>query len=148
MKTPDAYEYIFLEDQGMCVANQGSVQFWVKATNDVHITLADVKENAETLEIAIGGWGDSKSVLRFARGGENINEAEGSWLSAEEYRPFWVSWTGGKVLVGTGTEIGQNTFLGVKSEQAINYFGVATAWGSTGDWAFGYGQYITLLIKC
>ena len=125
----------------MCLTKQGAFQFWVKAANDVHITLRDDKDYDDTIEIVIGGWSDSKSVLRFARQGYPHDSKRGSWLSDSEYRPFWISWNNnGKVSVGTGTNIGLNEFLSASSSQAINYVGVATAWGSEGDWAFGYGK--------
>ena len=143
LHTPNKYEYTYLEDKGMCVAKQGAFQFWVKASNDVHITLADAKGNDDTIEVVIGGWSDSKSVLRFAHQGSDQDSESGSWLSDSAYRPFWISWNNnGLISVGTGTNIGLNTFLSKTSSQAINYVGVATAFGSDGDWAFGYGEYI------
>ena len=140
LQTPDEYTYTYLEDKGLCAAKQGRLQFWVKASNDVHINLADTKDNDNTIEIVIGGWGNSKSVIRFARRGVNKKEASGSRLSVDEYRPFWITWTGGEVKVGAGTEIGANVFLKAKSSQEVNHVGVATAFGSGGNWAFGKGM--------
>lgn len=32
-------------------------------------------------------------------------------LDGNNYRPFWISWTGGRITVGEGSVVGELTFL-------------------------------------
>ena len=66
LMTPNEYTYKYLDERGLCYADKGSMTFWVKAEHDAHISLADAKGNEESIELVIGGWSDSKSVLRFS----------------------------------------------------------------------------------
>ena len=87
----------------------------------MHITLADAKDNDDTIEIVIGGWSDSKSVLRSAHQSNDKDSESGSWLSDSAYRPFWITWGNGQIKVGSGTTVGQNMFLSDTNSQPINY---------------------------
>ena len=138
LSTPDKYDYNYLDEKGLCFQN--SMQFWIMASNDVHITLADVKGSDDTIEIVLGGWGNSKSVIRACHQNCEKTHKSGGVLSKNSYRPFWISWFNSQIIVGTGTTVGQNQLMSANIAQTVSYVGVATAWGSTGEWAFGHGK--------
>ncbi len=52
------------------------------------------------LEIVIGGNDNTKSVIRDGGEGEVVVEAVTlNILDGDEFRPFWISWDDGKVVV-------------------------------------------------
>lgn len=72
----------------------GQFQFKVRAANDAHLALVNVPVEAEPLlEVMIGGWGNSKSVIRKNKQQpEKAEAATPSILSAGEFRGFWIRW--------------------------------------------------------
>ena len=139
--TPDKYEYNYLDDEGLCLVDDSkSVQFWVKAAHDAHISLTNNKASDKTIEICLGGWGDTSSVIRSEHQQLiPIIKQGGGRLDANAYKPFWITWKD-DIIVGEGTVIGQNQFMKAHIPQEIDFIGIATGWGATGDWAFGHGK--------
>lgn len=86
VNTPDALEYHWYP------FNNGVVNFKVRAPNDAHLALTGGPHDGEPIiEIFLGGWGNSKSVIR--RNKTKPEKAENSTpniLSAGEFRGFWV----------------------------------------------------------
>ena len=68
-----AYALHNLHADGFSIVNKSSFNLWCKVTNDFHILLKkDENEyNSNVIEIVIGGWGNSKSVIRNAQQGTN-----------------------------------------------------------------------------
>jgi len=54
-------------------------------------------------------------------------------LNINEFRMFWVSWSGGVISVGTGSIVGQNTFMSYvdPNPSPVNYVAFS-AWDSPG----------------
>jgi len=139
MFTKDSSVYKFVESMGLCLAEQGAVQFWLKASNDAHITLRDAEDNDDTITITIGSSINSKATIKKKDGAwGNLASARGTFLDKNAYKAFWVSWTDGKVIVGTGTTVGQNDIMTAATSQTVNFIGVSTDWLSQGAWAFGF----------
>ena len=130
--TPGRYEYFFVDDLcGMDCSQQKAIVFSAKTKWDVLIALRDSKTNDQTIEIGIGGWANTKSVIRSVAGGPSLVEYhQNGLLDENEFRSFWVSWTGGNIKVGTGSIVGQNKFMEHQSSQEINFIGYS-----------GYGPY-------
>lgn len=62
LETEDKLEYNFFPN------NTGYVQFRVRAPNDGHIALTTAAAEVDPMyEIFIGGWGNSKSIIRKNR---------------------------------------------------------------------------------
>ena len=82
----------------------------------------------------LGGWGNTKSIVRRNRSVIVAEAITPKFLSGTEYRGFWIRWGSG--LVELGKEGEQNPFLKWKDPEPLNfrYYGVCTAWGATGSW--------------
>ena len=136
--TPGHYEYFFVDDLcGMDCSQPKGIVFSAKTKWDVLIALRDRKDNDQTIEIGIGGWSNTKSAIRIASGGGNLVEyPQAGLLDENEFRSFWVSWAGGNIKVGTGSTVGQNTFMEHQTEQEINFIGYS-GWGPYNlEWKF------------
>ncbi len=65
-----------------------------------------------SVEIVIGGNDNTKSVIRDGGEGEIVVEAVTlNILDGDEFRPFWVSWDDGKVVVRTFLSCGPHIYL-------------------------------------
>jgi hypothetical protein len=89
-------------------------------------------------QIFIGGWKNTKSVIRRNRVKPDkavVNTP--NILSDAEYRGFWISWGGGLVEVGKEKEV--KPFLKWQDPEpfVVRYYGICTGWGATGSWFTG-----------
>jgi len=66
-------------------------------------------------------------------------------LNINEFRMFWVSWSDGVIKVGTGSIVGQNTFMSYVDPKPspVNYVAFS-AWDSPGTVRINSGKYIEL----
>ena len=88
-------------------------------------------------EIVIGGWNNTKSVIRKGSQGSAKDErVTQSILSPNEDRPFWADAKNGLVRLGKGKVIGSNIVMQWKDHKPFNpsYVGFMTGFGSTGIW--------------
>jgi Farnesoic acid 0-methyl transferase len=124
-ETPDKLEYTWFPTSG---AN--GVVFRVKAANDAHIALTSTEaESDPMLEVFIGGWSNSKSVIRKNRTKPDVvEEATPAILDGGEFRGFWIRWTDNVIVVGREGEAA--AFLSYDNPEAfpINFIGVCTGW--------------------
>jgi hypothetical protein len=136
LETPDQLEYKFNS-----VAN-GLFSFKVRAAHDAHIALTTgPHESDPMIEIFIGGWSNTKSVIRKNRTKPDKSEANTpDILNAGEYRGFWIKWFDGVYTVGNEGEAA--AFLSYQDNEIIpiNFAGVCTAWGATGSWILEAGR--------
>ena len=75
------------------IAGQG-INFGVRAPNDAHLALTSGPEESDPMiEIFIGGWNNTKSVIRKNRTKPDVAEnATPDVLNAGEFRKFWIKW--------------------------------------------------------
>ena len=88
----------------------------------------------------LGGWTNTKSVLRLSPSGEEVATADtDDILSCNEMRQFWVAWTDKIVRVGEGSEIGELEILYYDDSNFHPIFsvGFSTGYTSTGQWVVG-----------
>lgn len=130
INTPDVLQYHYYPFRN------GIVQFRVRAPNDAHLALTgEPNETQPIVEVFIGGWQNSKSVIRYNQTKPEVAEADTpSILSPNEYRGFWIRVTGEVVTVGREGEAA--AFLSWHNPQPfmVNYVGVCTGWGASGSW--------------
>ncbi|XP_018343738.1 PREDICTED: C3 and PZP-like alpha-2-macroglobulin domain-containing protein 8 isoform X2 [Trachymyrmex septentrionalis] len=130
LNTEDKLEYHFYP------VTAGQIQFRIKAPNDAHVALTTASQEGDPMyEVFIGGWNNSKSVVRKNRAKPEVAETETPGiLSADEYRGFWIRWGNGVLTVGKEGE--SDPFLSYADPEpfGIGYFGVCTGWGATGEW--------------
>ena len=118
-----------------------SIVVGVTAARDAHIALGQgVENNDKHWEIVIGGWSDTKSVIRDRKQGRHLVTSHvKDLLSDKEQRPFWVSWADDYIRVGQGTQVGKRELMKTRKSSAeysipINSLYVAGYSGSKGDW--------------
>ncbi|XP_072033346.1 uncharacterized protein [Amphiura filiformis] len=133
--TNDKYDYKWKFDR---LSKPTRVLFKAKAKNDVHIALSP--KNAakkEMYEIVIGGWSNSKSVIRRRKQGRPVVEhPEKGILDPREFREFIVDFDGSTLKVSKGGA--ERPFLKFTDEDPIeiHHIGVTTGWKSDGDFVF------------
>jgi hypothetical protein len=123
-ETQDKLEYTFFP------AGQSGVVFRVKAANDAHIALTSSEaESDPMLEVFIGGWSNSKSVIRKNRTKPDVvEEATPQILTAGEFRGFWIRWTDNVLAVGREGEAAAFMSYNISEPFPINFIGVCTGW--------------------
>jgi len=93
-------------------ASEFCVKFKAQGSNDAHILVSSksgVERIERAYEIVLGGWGNTKSVIRVGTQGEAKDTfplnpyVSGDVLSAKEARSFWISIVDGEVNAGRGT---------------------------------------------
>ncbi|XP_061710918.1 uncharacterized protein LOC133520493 [Cydia pomonella] len=132
LSTGDNTEYQFFQITGR------SVTFKVRANNDVHVGLfSEPRETDPMYEIVIGGWGNTKSVIRKKYCHQKVEKDEVStpnYLNEYQYRGFWVRWKNGKISVGQ--EGSSRPFMSWDdlNPLRVTHMGLHTGFGSTGIW--------------
>ena len=136
--TEENYQYD--SSLNLLLDDSKSIIFSVRANGDAIIGFMCNSCN-DFYEIVIGGWGNSKSVIRRkpvgTSYGDDTNFASTSGiLDGNEYRPFWAQALNGLVRFGTGQIVGQNVVLQWQDPYPIipDSIGFMTGWGSSGDW--------------
>lgn len=87
------------------------------------------------LQIFIGGWGNTKSVIRRNRSKpEKVESNTPEILNGGEFRGFWVRWDQGIISAGRDGE--SLPFVSWVDDQPfpIAFVGVCTGWGASGTW--------------
>ncbi|XP_028164303.1 uncharacterized protein LOC114355567 isoform X2 [Ostrinia furnacalis] len=130
VQTEDNLQYHFFP------VSCGSVQFKVRTSNDAHVALTMGPQESDPMyEVFIGGWGNTKSVIRRNRTKPDVVEADTPQiLNSGEFRGFWVRWDGGVVSAGREGEL--IPFMSWTDPQPfpVAFVGVCTGWGATGTW--------------
>ncbi|WAQ95473.1 hypothetical protein MAR_028163 [Mya arenaria] len=105
--TPDIYQYNFVPEISM--SNKTFLTFMVKAKCDVHVALSATygELHKRTIEVLIGGEGNTKSMIKDGVEGSIRAEA----LTANDLRYFWMSWGNHCIEVGRGAHYGEGRFL-------------------------------------
>jgi hypothetical protein len=81
------------------------------------------------LEVFIGGWKNTKSVIRKNRTKPDVVEVETpEILNADESRGFWIRWTDTYINVGKEGEAAPFLEYEITEQFKINFIGVCTGW--------------------
>ncbi len=87
--------------------------------------------------IFFGSYNNERNGIRNDGSKPDVSRYdEKNILNANEYRNFWVRWDNN--LIRVGKEGNKDPFLSYQMETVftLNYIGIRTAWGGTGDWIF------------
>ncbi|XP_071950372.1 uncharacterized protein [Antedon mediterranea] len=103
------YEYRF-DILILQVETTTRIEFSAVAKSDVHIALSSSPGVMTPMyEIVIGGWGNTKSVIRRCSQCDNEKEhAETGMLSVDKFTKFWISFENGSIRVGL---VGSDPFM-------------------------------------
>ena len=87
--------------------------------------------------LVIGGWGNTRSVIRRCKQCTNLVTASHTPLSSTEARSFVVSYRNGRVAVFAGDDLDQPFMEYVDPNPLdVRHVGYSTGWGSTGEFVF------------
>ncbi|XP_015610509.1 uncharacterized protein LOC107275171 isoform X2 [Cephus cinctus] len=104
------------------------VSLSVKASHDARIALrTHLGDDSNAYEIVIGGWGNTMSAIKRNNMEPDVAEADTrEILGGDEICDIWLH-------VGHEED---DSFMSYKDRDpfVINYIGVGTAWGATGEW--------------
>ncbi|XP_071951473.1 C3 and PZP-like alpha-2-macroglobulin domain-containing protein 8 [Antedon mediterranea] len=113
------------------------IEFSVVAKNDVHIALSSSPEVMTPMyEIVIGGWKNTKSVIRrCAQCDIEKEHKETGILSVDEFTKFWISFVNGSIRVGL---VGSDLFMEWNDSNPlpVKYVGFSTWHGIEGTFQF------------
>jgi len=96
-----------------------------------------IKKNG--YEILIGGWANKQSVIRKSlQGPAETTVATVDFLSATQFRTFWVQYAKGSIEVGRGTKIGKDKFMSITGSPAISELRAIgySSWNQKGAYEF------------
>lgn len=86
-------------------------------------------------EVFIGGWENSKSVIRRNRQKPDVVEVNTPGiLDGNDFRGFWIRWYDNEITVGREGE--SAAMMSYRDPQLfpVNFIGVCTGWGASGSW--------------
>jgi hypothetical protein len=112
----------------------------VKACKDAPVGLFETfNVNGNVYEIVIGGWTNTKYVIRKAKQGENKVFKDAIVLDCYKFVVMWVSWIGGVIKTGRGSSIGCDVLMSWTdpSPRAVTRVGIPMYY-TTGFWRFGF----------
>lgn len=126
------------------------VVFKVMASQDALVILSGRKDETQSvIEVIIGGYENTKSIIRYNRT-DVVVLSTPNILSSQEYRDFWIRSSDNVVTVGKGDADdlckGSETKLLTWTYPElfkIKYYGFSTGLGVTGEWFVdtSYGEY-------
>ena len=104
----------------------------------MHIVLShEERVTDRSFEIVLGGESNQRSWI--SKGSNRILRAHiNRILSEDSFNPFWISWSGGNIQVGTGSEpnVASQFMYARQSDddtRSIKFIGFATSDGATGE---------------
>lgn len=108
----------------------------MRTAHDAHLALVNGPSDAEPiLEVFIGGWGNTKSVIRKNKQQpEKATADTPDILSAGEFRGFWIRWADNVITVGRDGEAAAFLSYEESDHFPIAHVGVCTGWGAAGSW--------------
>lgn len=141
--TPDSAEYRYFP------ITKTRIKLNIQAAHDARISLrSHLAGDSNVYEIIIGGWGNTMSVIRRSNQEHNVAEAETrNILNAQYMCNIWIQWSCDGTL-NVGHQHG-HVFLSYKDKNpfVINYIGVSTAFGATGEFLIEESPYTSTVIR-
>lgn len=111
----------------------------MRCNNDAHVVLLGSDAVAAPMvEIFIGGWGNSKSAIRFNETKPDKQQADTpDIVSGDEFRRFWITFKQNVIRCGReGEEAPLLEWHNTDEPFKVTHFGFSTGWGSSGLWRF------------
>ncbi|XP_043792074.1 C3 and PZP-like alpha-2-macroglobulin domain-containing protein 8 isoform X2 [Apis laboriosa] len=141
--TPDSSEYRYFP------ITKSRLRLCVQAAHDARISLrTHLGGDSNVYEIIIGGWGNTMSAIKRNNQEQDVAEAETqNILGAHHMCNIWIQWfCDGTVNVG---HLNGEVFLSYKDRNpfVINYIGVSTAWGATGEFLIEESPCTSIVVR-
>ena len=87
----------------------------------------------------IGGWENTKSVIRKQMFGLELAENISPMANCTVSKAIWIDWTNSIITVGEGYSVGTGSLLSYTdlNPSPVNRFRISTGYGASGEWNFG-----------
>ncbi|PVD30697.1 hypothetical protein C0Q70_09971 [Pomacea canaliculata] len=140
------YTYLQVAATRSLVGPDQLMTFTVLTCNDATLLLSEnsTDQTNNIFEIVLGGWTNSKSVIRNATQGQALVSTSHSPLSCTATRAFYIRWDLNILRIGnltgqSGAWTPASPFLtwNMTSTHKINYVFVAS-WDKPGNWTFAH----------
>ncbi|MBY0353045.1 hypothetical protein K2W90_01620 [Candidatus Babeliales bacterium] len=129
-------EYIWIPWQ-LKTPNLGWIIFEARGPSDIFICFSEDavsvrNTDTELYETIIGGWNNSKHVIRtksLGRSAAEIKTTRSSQLSLREFKTYWVGLNDGMISLGTGEQVGKNIIMQWQDPypwKTIKFIGIST----------------------
>jgi Farnesoic acid 0-methyl transferase len=135
MKTAGSYIY---DIWWFTIPPQLQITFKLTACYDASILLSQMQlaTGSKAHEIRLGTYWNTKSSFHadITDSGYYTEVDTPGILNCDEPRAFWLSFGDGLINIGTGPQIGINSFLSYNSTLDIRYLSFTTNNNATGNW--------------
>ncbi len=116
-KSNATYSWNYLDN--VQLSGNAAFSFEAKATEDLTVCFAEERNNKSAMyEIVIGGWGNTRTVIRkfrqnpqFGFASVTVNENPDAMVTPGEWEKYWISVKNGLIKIGKGNEIGRRIIL-------------------------------------
>ncbi|XP_060828541.1 uncharacterized protein LOC132913902 isoform X1 [Bombus pascuorum] len=141
--TPDSIEYRYFP------ITKSRLRLSMQAAHDARISLrTHLGGDSNVYEIIIGGWRNTMSAIKRNNQEQDVAEAETrNILNAQYMFNIWIQWCcDGTLKIGRQNG---DVFLAYKDRNpfVINYIGVSTAWGATGEFLIEESPCTSLVVR-
>ncbi|XP_033733950.1 uncharacterized protein LOC117323058 [Pecten maximus] len=135
-QSPPHFTYTKLTDYGYQPNSNSSIVFHVKACSDAHVALSS--NDHRVYEVIIGGWSNTKSIIRSNADEMAKTTHNGPILSCSEFKTFHLSWKCGVVALHQNTSNGWVKLMEWEdpSPKIITNIAFTTGLWATGLWSF------------
>ncbi|XP_069114974.1 uncharacterized protein [Argopecten irradians] len=137
-QTPPHFTYTKLSDYGYQSNAVDSIIFHVKACSDAHIALSS--NERRLYEVIIGGWSNTKTIIRTSHDGQAKSSQDGAILDCSTFKTFHLSWSCGVIILHQNTSHGWTKVIHSHDTKSgnDNITGIAFTTGlwATGVWRF------------
>ncbi|XP_060070843.1 uncharacterized protein LOC132550773 [Ylistrum balloti] len=135
-QNPPHFTYTKLTDYGFQPDADNSIVFHVKACNDAHVAL--ISNDQRMYEVIIGGWSNTKSVIRTSKDGKPKASHNGALLNCSKFKTFHISWDDGLIVLHRNTSEGWVKVIKWQdpSPKTITNIAFTTGLWATGAWRF------------
>ncbi len=126
------------------LSNRNHIRLAVRTRNDAGLLFSEKPANLinygtdiNYFEIIIGGFSDTKSIIRVGTlSGLDVMVDIVNILDETVFKYFWVSWYNGVIKVGRGLMRGGDIFIEGSYNSGINikYLSILNGWGCNGTW--------------
>ena len=124
------------------------VVFSIRARSDAHILLSEQPVSSDYnltenfVEVVIGGWANTKSLIRIEDLVTEENRIETPYyLDGDSFNDFWITWGNNVIRVGRGLQAGAQMFMEKEYPSTINLnrMAIFSGYGSDGTWKIRTG---------
>ncbi|XP_043527655.1 uncharacterized protein LOC122538002 [Frieseomelitta varia] len=141
--TPDSTEYRYFP------ITRSNIRLSVQAAHDARISLrTHLGGDSNIYEIIIGGWRNTISMIKRNNQEQGVTATETrNILNDQHMCNIWIQWyCDGTLQVGYQSGV---VFLSYKDKNpfVINYIGVGTVWGATGEFLIEESPYTSVVVR-